>query len=161
MNYRPHLHPDWRSPRVRVAEITPVVLRLPDGCCSRGNLEIVSLTGGLLSMPNVLDPSSRITLMFLTQTGPVHCAAEMLSPVSTTRQPFRFVALEEGAQRKLRGVVQSSLDAREQAWIDKYRAALNQNPPRRRFSPVVLGALALLTLCFGIAIYVFQVPLLK
>lgn len=161
MNYHPHLHPDWRSPRVRLAEITPVVLRLPDGCCSRSNLEIVSLTGGLLSMPNLLDRSSHITLMFLTQMGPVHCAAEMLSPVSSTRQPFRFVALEEGAQRKLRGVVQSSLDAGEQAWIEKYRAALNQNPPRRGIFPVVLGALALLALCFGSAIYLFHAPLLK
>ena len=162
MNYLPHSHPDWRSPRVRLADITPVVLRLPDGCCFRGNLEVISLTGGLLSMSNVLDRSSRIKLMFLTQTGPVQGAAEMLSPVSTTRQPFRFVALEEGDQRKLRAVVQSFLGAREQAWIQKYRAALiHQNPPRRRFFRVVLGALAILALFFGSAIYLFHVPLLK
>jgi len=162
MNYHPQLHPDWRSPRVRLAEITPVVLRLPDGCCSRGNLETISLTGGLLSMSNVLNRSSRIKLMFLTQTGPVQGTAEMLNPLSTTRQPFRFVALDEGAQRNLRAVVQSSLDAREQAWIEKYRAALiHQNPPRRGFFRVVIGALALLALCFGSAIYLFHVPLLK
>ena len=162
MNYQPHSHPDWRSPRVRLADITPVVLRLSDGCCSRGNLEIISLTGGLLSISNVLDRSSRIKLMFLTQTGPVQGTAEMLSPLSTTRQPFRFVALDEGDQRKLRAVVQSFLDAREQAWIQKYRAALiHQNFPRRGFFRVVLGALALLALCFGSAIYLFHVPLLK
>src|SRR5690348_14827764 len=144
MNYHPQLHPDWRSPRVRLAEITPVVLRLPDGCCSRGNLETISLTGGLLSMSNVLNRSSRIKLMFLTQTGPVQGTAEMLNPLSTTRQPFRFVALDEGAQRNLRAVVQSSSDAREQAWIEKYRAALiHQDPPRRGFFRVVIGALAL------------------
>jgi hypothetical protein len=123
---------------------------------------MVSLTGGLLSMSNVLDRSSRITLIFLTQAGPVQGAAEMLSPVSTTLQPFRFVALDEGAQRNLRAVVQSSLDAREQAWIEKYRAALiHQNPPRRVFFRVVIGALALLALCFGSAIYLFHAPLLK
>jgi hypothetical protein len=125
-------------------------------------LEIISLTGGLLSMSNVLDRKSRIKLMFLTQTGAVQGAAEMLSPVSTTRQPFRFVALEEGDQRKLRAVVQSFLNAREQEWIEKYRAALiHQNPPRRGFLRVVLGALALLALCFGSAIYLFHIPFLK
>jgi hypothetical protein len=162
MNYHPHSHPDWRSPRARLADITPVVFRLSDGSCFRGNLEIISLTGGLVSISNVLDRSSRVTLMFLTQTGLVQATAEMLSPVSRTRQPFRFVALEEGAHRKLRTVVQSFLDAREQAWIQKYRAALiHQVPPRRKLFRVVCGALALLALCFGSAIYLFRVPLLK
>ena len=113
-------------------------------------------------MSNVLNRSSRIKLMFLTQTGPVQGTAEMLNPLSTTRQPFRFVAIDEGAQRNLRAVVQSSSDAREQAWIEKYRAALiHQNPPRRGFFRVVIGALALLALCFGSALYLFHVPLLK
>jgi hypothetical protein len=162
MNYHPHSHPDWRSPRARLAEITPVVFRLSDGSCSRGNLEIISLTGGLVCISNVLDRSSRVMLMFLTQTGLVQATAEMLSPVSRTRQPFRFVALEEGAHRKLRTVVQSFLDAREQAWIEKYRAArIHQVPPRRKLFRVVCGALALLALCFGSAIYLFRVPLLK
>jgi hypothetical protein len=162
MNYHPHSHPDWRSPRARLAEITPVVFRLSDGSCSRGNLEIISLTGGLVCISNVLDRSSRVMLMFLTQTGLVQATTEMLSPVSRTRQPFRFVALEEGAHRKLRTVVQSFLDAREQAWIEKYRAArIHQVPPRRKLFRVVCGALALLALCFGSAIYLFRVPLLK
>ena len=147
---------------MRLADITPVVLRLSDGCCVRGNLEIISLTGGLISIPNMRERSSRINLMFLTQTGPVQGTAEMLSPVSTTCQPFRFVALREGDQRKLRAEVQSLLDAGEEAWIQKYRAAaIHQNPPRRGFFRVVLGALAFLALCFGSAIYVFHVPLLK
>ena len=162
MNYHPHSHPNWRSPRAPVADLTPVVLRLSDGSCSRGNLEIISLTGGLVSLSNVLDRSSRVTFMFLTQTGLVQATAEMLSPVSRTRQPFRFVALEEGAHRKLRTLVQSFLDAREQAWIQKYRAArIHQVPPRRKLFRVVCGALAVLALCFGSAIYLFRVPLLK
>lgn len=162
MNYDPNSHADWRSPRARVGDITPVVLRLSDGSCSRGNLEMISLTGGLVSISNVLDRSSRVTLMFLTQTGLVQATAEMLSPVSRTRQPFRFVALEECAHRKLRTVVQSFLHAREQAWIQKYRAArIHQVPPRRKLFRVVCGALAVLALCFGSAIYLFRVPLLK
>jgi len=123
MTYLPQPNSYWRSPRVRLADITPAVLRLQDGCRSRGKLETVSLTGGLRSLTSVLVRGSRIKLLFLTHTGQCLGAAEMLSPVSTTRQPFRFVALEEGDQRRLRAVVQSFLDPGEQTWIEKYRAA--------------------------------------
>ena len=160
MTHLPHSHANWRSPRVRLADITPAVLRLPDGCRHRGKLESISLTGGLLSMPNLLDRGSRIKLMFLTHTGPVLGAAEMLSPVSTTRQPFRFVALEEGDQGRLRAVVQGFLAPGEQAWIEKYRAAVQPNPARRGGFPVVLALLTLFTL-LGSAIYLFNTHLLK
>ena len=161
MTHLPHSHANWRSPRVRLADITPAVLRLPDGCRHRGKLESISLTGGLLSMPNLLDRGSRIKLMFLTQTGPVLGAAEMLSPVSTTRQPFRFVALEEGDQGRLRAVVQGFLDPGEQAWIEKYRAALVQRNPARR--GVFRGVLAFLTLftLLGSFIYLLNTHLLN
>jgi hypothetical protein len=85
----------------------------------------------------------------------------MLSPVSTTRQPFRFVALEEGDQRRLRTVIQSSLNPGEQAWIEKYRAAVAQHDPKSRgVFRVVVGSLSLLTL-LGSAIYLFNLHLLK
>ena len=112
-------------------------------------------------MAKMLDRGSRIKLMFLTHTGPVLGAAEMLSPVSTTRQPFRFVALEEGDQRRLRAVVQSFLAPVEQSWIEKYRAALvHRNPARRGVLGIVLGSLKLLTL-LGSAIYLLKVHLLQ
>jgi hypothetical protein len=164
MSHLPQFHANYRSPRVRVAEITPAVLRLPDGHCSSGQLESVSLTGGLLSMSNMLDRGSRIKVMFLTHSGPVLGAAEMLSPVSTTRQPFRFVALQEDDQRRLRAAVQSSLDQNpgEQAWIEKYRATLVHRKPSRPIAfRVVLGALTLLTLGLGSTIYLFHLHLLK
>jgi len=161
MTYLHHSRTYWRSPRVRLADITPAVLRLPDGRRHRSKLETISLTGGLLSMANMLDRGSRIKLMFMTHTGPVLGAAEMLSPVSTTRQPFRFVALEEGDQRRLRAVVQSLLDPGEQAWMQKYRASLvHRNPARRGVFRVVLGCLSLLTL-LGSAIYLLNVHLLQ
>lgn len=161
MNYLPQPQANWRSPRVQMADMTPAVLRLPDGRRHRGQLETLSLTGGLLSMPDMLDQGSRIKLMFLTQTGPVLGAAEMLSPVSTTRQPFRFVALEEGDQRKLRTVIESSLHSVEQAWIDKYRAAVaNQKPERRGVLRVVVESLTLLAL-LGSLTYLLNIHLLK
>jgi hypothetical protein len=51
---------------------------------------------------------------------------------------------------------------REEAWIEKYRATLvHRHPGRRATFRVVLGALALLTLCLGSALYAFHVHLLK
>ena len=50
---------------------------------------------------------------------------------------------------------------REHEWIEKYRAALDQNPPRseRRLFRTVLAALTLAAVCLGSAIYVFSVHL--
>ncbi|MFZ0808067.1 MAG: hypothetical protein WAN03_17880 [Candidatus Sulfotelmatobacter sp.] len=134
---------------------------MPDGRPHRGQLETLSLTGGLLSMSNMLDRGCRIKLMFMTQTGPVLGAAEMLSPVSTTKQPFRFVTLEEGDQRRLRTVIQSTLHRGEQEWIEKYRAAMaNESPKPRRLFRFVLGSLTLLTL-LGSTLYLLNLHLLK
>ena len=168
-------HTNYRSPRLQLADVTPAVLRLPDGRRSRGKLETISLTGGLLSLSPMLDRGSRIRLMFLTRTGPVFGAAEMLSPISATRQPFRFVAIEQDDQQRLRATVQSSLHQNpldqnpcqnpgqnpvEQAWIQKYRAALvDRNPPRRGVFRAALAVLTLLTLCLGTAAYLLGVHL--
>lgn len=152
MPYPTPSHVCWRSPRVQLADATPAVLRLPDGSGYRGTLQTISLTGGLLGVSGTLDRGSRVKLMFLTHTGPVMGTAEMLSPLSSTQQPFRFVALEEGAQKRLRAVVDSNLHPGEEEWIEKYRAALDrQNPPRRKVFRVVIGALALISLSMGTA----------
>lgn len=129
MTNLPHLHTDWRPPRVRITDSTPVVLRLPDGGRCRGKLETVSLTGGLLSVPQILNRGSRVSLMFLTRSGPVSGTAEMLNPVSPEQQPFRFVALKDDDRRRLRTMVQPLLNPDEDEWIAKYRAALVQHSP--------------------------------
>ena len=139
----------WRSPRIHPTDTTPAVLRMADGSSSRGTLQTISLTGGLLSVSSTLDRGSRVKLMFLTRTGPVTAAAEMLSPVSSTQQPFRFVALEQDAQHRLRHAVESQLQPPE-AWIEKYRAAMyRQNSPRRKAFRVILTSLALAALFLG------------
>ena len=85
----------------------------------------------------------------------------MLSPVSTTRQPFRFVALKEDDQRRLKGAVQFFLNPGEQAWIEKYRAAVvHRTSERRGVLRVVLGSLTLFTL-LGSAFYLLNAHLLK
>ena len=85
----------------------------------------------MLCLPKPVDRESRVKLMFVTPTGPVLGTAEMLKPVSLSQQPFRFVGLEQDDQRRLQESIQSSFGqvSKDQEWIDKYRAALDQQPP--------------------------------
>lgn len=161
MTNLPQLQANWRSPRARLTDVTPVVLRLPDGDRHRGKLETISLTGGLLSVPRILNQGSRISLMFMTRCGPVSGTAEMLSPVSTDQQAFRFVALEREDQRKLKTMVEPFLNPDEDMWIAKYRASLVPDSPMRGTLPrIILGSLSLLTLLLG-AVYILRIHFLR
>jgi hypothetical protein len=110
MGNLPQAYPYQRPTRVRPAEFTPAVLRIEDGTCTPGELELFSLTGGLLSLPKPLDRGSRVKLMFLTATGPVLGVAEMLRPVSWKEQPFRFVVLHENDHRRLLEATQPAVE---------------------------------------------------
>ena len=90
----PNPHTHWRSPRAHLGADVPAILRLPNGRQHRGNLETLSLSGGLLNLSDMLEQGSHPKLLFVSSTGPVLGAVEMLRPVSTTQQPFRFVAVE-------------------------------------------------------------------
>ena len=161
MTNLPHSHTNWRTPRLRLTDTMPVVFRLPDGGHHRAKLETISLTGGLLSVPHILNRGSRISLMFLTRSGPVVGTAEMLSPVSTAQQPFRFVALDRDVQDRLKTMVQPLLNPDEDVWIAKYRAAPVHHSPRRGVvSRIVLGSLSLVTFLLTAA-YVLHVHLLR
>ena len=84
------------------------VLRLPSGRQVRGNLHVISVTGGLLCLPCPLGQDSPVKLMFRTETGLVLGTAEMLSPISRTLQPFRFIAIAEDDRLKLSDAIRSS-----------------------------------------------------
>ena len=99
-----------RPPRLQFTHTPPAVLRFQSGDRVRGKLQVVSITGGLLSLPSLLDQGSRVKLMFLTDAGTVAGTAEMLPSVSGTLQPFRFVVIDDGDERRLRDVIQSSAD---------------------------------------------------
>ena len=157
--------PSARRPtRLRPADVTPAVVRFEDGACATGELQVVSLTGGLLGMSPPVHQGSVVKLMFITSNGPVTGSAEMLSPVTRSQQPFRFVTLPGEAQRRLQSTIQASLYPRgpHEEWIEKYRAAINQvQPPRRRMSRFMLGTLALGLLGLASTLYVLHVHLLK
>jgi hypothetical protein len=160
VNALPHPKPDCRARRLSLTATTHAVLRFEDGRRTQGQLEVISLTGGILSLSKPLVRDSRVKLMFLTPTGPVLGTAEMLQPVSWSQQPFRFVALKQDDQRRLRESIQSSFGQvhKEQEWINKYRATLNHREARRKrlFSPP-LTAITLAMLSLGSAIYLFSI----
>lgn len=124
MTYRYPQQASTRAPRTSFAEPTPTVLRSKDGCRVTGKLEVISLTGGLLYLSKPLNQGAQVKLMFLTGKGSVLGAAEMLSPVSNTLQPFKFVGLHNDDQSRLQAAIQSSLDRnrRDHLQIERYRA---------------------------------------
>src|ERR1700736_6249620 len=162
-------HTQLRAPRVHLADSTPAVLRFQDGQRASGQLQVLSLNGGLLALSGPLDQGAQVRLMFLTRTGAVLGAAEMLSPVTSTQQPFRFVSLPVDDRRRLGAAIQSSLnrnfvdeDAAEQKWMEKLRAESNHGSrPRGRLLRFAAGALALGLLGLGCAFYILQVHGLK
>jgi hypothetical protein len=186
MAYPPPTLANRRAARAWLADSTPAVLRFEDGRCTPGKLQVISLTGGLLYLSNLLGQGSRVKLMFLTDSGPVLGAAEMLNPISWTQQPFRFLRLDECDQHRLRAAIRSSWElttstynstsrtserstrqlegrilAGDDEWIDRYRATLvHTNPPRGQLFSIVLRAVALGALLVG-TIYVLRVCLLR
>jgi hypothetical protein len=167
MDVLSQLHAPLRAPRVHLADFTPAVLRFQDGQRASGQLKVLSVNGGLLSLPDPIDQGSQVKLMFLTHTGAVLGAAEMLSPLTSTQQPFRFVSLPTDDRRRLGAAIQSSLDQNavhkdeaEQKWMEKLRAASScEKRPRTRLFKFGVAAVGIL--CLGCALYLLQVHALK
>jgi hypothetical protein len=160
VNALPQPFANTRAPRLNLPDITHAVLRFEDGHRTQGQLETISLTGGLLSLSKPVDKKARVKLMFVTPTGPVLGTAEMLTPVSWSQQPFRFVGLEKEDQRRLHESIQSSFGKvnKDEEWIDKYRAALDQQcTPRKHLFSSPLATLTLAVLSLGSAIYLFGI----
>jgi hypothetical protein len=98
--------PARRSQRLRLADSIPIVLRRQDGQRIAGKLQCVSLTGGLVVPASLLPAGSMVRLIFVTPKGPVTGTAEMLRPVSWEEQPFRFAAIANSDQHRLRAVIE-------------------------------------------------------
>ncbi len=120
----PVQQPARRPPRAFFSETTPAVLRCLDGRFKRGKLQVISLTGGLLSLPAPLDRGLRVKLMFLTARGSVLGTAEMLSPISWGMQPFKFLKLYDDDEQRLDAAIQSSLKQSRSGYgmMERFRA---------------------------------------
>lgn len=164
MTSLPQLQSRQRPPRVRFQATTPAVLRFQDGQRASAKLQVVSLTGGLLSIPIPLNQGSQGKLMFLTNTGSVLGGVEMLRPVARSLQPFRFVSLAVDDQRRLGSIINASAGPNyvEPAWMDKLRKASKAGyTPRRRFFRWTITAVGLITLGLAGAMYFLSSPLVK
>jgi hypothetical protein len=104
----PHTVPQRRSPRLRLADETSIVLRCLDGKRVSGNLRCVSMTGGLVTQVALIPPGSLVSLIFLTPKGPIVGIAEMLHPVSWKEQPFRFTTVLDSYKHRLYAMIQLS-----------------------------------------------------
>jgi hypothetical protein len=117
-----------RPDRVRFSEAIPAVLRLADGNRASGQLRVVSVTGGLLSLPRPIRQGLIGKLMFLTSAGSVLAAAEMLTPLSWELQPFKFVSLPDDDHSRLRSAIKTSL---EQSKRERQETMRNANQLER------------------------------
>ena len=97
--------PGRRPQRLQLANSIPIVLRCQDGHRIPGTLHCISLTGGLVVPASLLPQGSMVRLIFVTPKGPVTGTAEMLHPVSRAEQPFRFAAIPDSDQHRLRAVI--------------------------------------------------------
>lgn len=113
-----------RAPRVFFVETTPAVLRCIDGRFKRGKLQVISMTGGLLSLTKPLDFGSRVKLMFLSNVGTIFGHAEMLGPISWSLQPFKFLRLYEDDEERLQSAIQASLSRSRSGYgmMERFRA---------------------------------------
>jgi hypothetical protein len=106
MTHFPQPHPSRRAARVQLGDSVLAAIRLEDGRRTKAKLQTISATGGLLRLSHSLGQGDFVEVAFQTQSGPVHGMAEILSPMRQTTegvlQPFRFVALEDDDNRRLR-----------------------------------------------------------
>jgi len=152
MTSLPQPYPQARSPRIRLSDITPVILRFSDGHRLPVDLTVVSLTGGLLRVERPVDHGARVRLMFLTNFGPVLGAAEMLRAVSWTEQPFRFLSLAGPDHRRLETTIQSSFPVVNSVhqWVRKRGDVPAAAPQRISLRAIFLTAAAAATAMVGI-----------
>ena len=106
MTQFPQPHPSRRAARVQLGDSVLAAIRLEDGRRTKAKLQSISVTGGLLRLPQSLGRGDFVEVAFQTQSGPVHGMAEVLSPARSVPdgvlQPFRFVAIEDDDHRRLR-----------------------------------------------------------
>jgi len=162
MSSSPQSRPQWRYPRAHLEGQNPAVLRFANGQTTGANLQVISFSGGLLSLPKPVDQGSQVKLIFLTGAGAVLGGAEMLPPVTSELQPFRFVSLAADDQRRLGALIsRSSENKSDPAWMEKLRAASAQQREPRRWWFKVAELVGMLMVGLATAAYLLHFGLFK
>jgi len=110
----PQSNPTQPAPRLKLDGSVPVAIRVEGTISVRGKLRELSATGGLLVLAKPFDKGEFVELAFPTNNGSVQGMAEILEPrvegSSGCLQPFRFIALEDGASNSLQMALASLQD---------------------------------------------------
>jgi len=101
-----------RPERIGFEEKTPVVVRFAGGIRCSAQLQVVSITGGLLCLQRPVQPGAVGKLMFLTNKGCIVGDAQMLTPVAWDRQPFKFTTLGEDDRYRLQTVIRRQVSSK-------------------------------------------------
>ena len=114
MTHYPQINALQRATRIQLTT-APAIVKLTDGLRTKGKLQVVSITGGLLQLSRALADGDFVELAFQTHSGNVQGMAEMLSPVRSAPgsvfQPFRFVALGDDDHRTLDTLIKQQGDS--------------------------------------------------
>ena len=127
------LHRDakTRPPRVKLLGTVLSMLRLENGRHIRGNLHMLSTTGGLLHLQSALDEAIRVEVLFHVGRCTVRNPARMLFPMWATQgclQPFEFVDLPEQERTRLCGEIDAMIACRT-AQADSAEAETSEQLP--------------------------------
>jgi hypothetical protein len=98
---------------VQLGGTVPAAVLLDDGNRTRGKLQSISTTGGMLHLTGALRNGDFVEVTFETKSGRVQGMAEMLNPRKVSEgchQPFRFIALSDDDHKRLRLALDSVLE---------------------------------------------------
>lgn len=112
MAHFPQTNASVRAPRVTLRRPMSIDFRLDQSGIVRGNLHVVSSTGGRAQTTKPVAPGILVELRIGTGEGVIRGIAELLPGnqiISGWLQPFRFVALGDEDYEKLRNVLKMSI----------------------------------------------------
>lgn len=104
MAHGDELADDSRAMRVKLLGTVLALVQLKNGDRVRAKLQQLSTNGGVLQIPEPLDESVQVELLFHVGSTTVRNRAQMLGPIWATKgclQPFRFTDLSEGDRIRL------------------------------------------------------------
>jgi len=132
MPYAPQTEFRERAQRVGFEEKTPVVVRFPGGVRCSAQLQVISVTGGLLCLQRPVQPGVVGKLMFLSSNGCIAGDAQMLTPVAWDRQPFKFTTLPEQDHYRLQTIIKRQLSITHRKVEQEKRHSDNSDIERLR-----------------------------
>lgn len=114
MTHFPQPNSTKRATRVKFGGSVLVAIRSEISGAVRAKLHVLSTTGGLFILAKPLEPGDFVQVTLQTSQGAIRGMAEILQPTrkstSGCLQAFRFVALDDEDNSRLRQTMELQLD---------------------------------------------------